>query len=142
MPWLAGSRARPGPGAGSTWLCPAPLDAGHLIEPHHPVEEAAQGRVVAYHDQARTGAPDLGEQQIEEVALPIMVEGRGRLVGHDDLRCADERTSGSDPLLLAHAEPGSLLGRHPLGLKPEPREETARFLGRLTSSLVPPLRRE
>ena len=59
----------------------------------------------------RAGRLRLGEQQIEEGELPVAVERRGRLVGDDQLRAADQRARRGDALLLADAE---VRGREPV----------------------------
>ena len=60
----------------------------------------------------------LGEQQIEEGRLAVAVERRGRLVGHDQLRRADQRAGGGDALLLADAQVGGGRSAHQVGSRP------------------------
>src|SRR5262249_44001 len=62
---------------------------------------------MADHDQGRAPIRYLRKEQMEEGRLAIGVKRRGRLVGDDEFWRADQRTRGSDPLLLADAEAGS-----------------------------------
>ena len=75
------------------------------------------------------------EQQIEEGRLPVAVERRGRLVGHDQLRRADQRAGGGDALLLADAQVGGGVAARQVRLEAEPRQQAhglvlGRSLGR------------
>jgi hypothetical protein len=74
---------------------------------------------MADHDQGRTAIRYLCEEQIEEGRLAIAVKRRGRLVGDDEFRRANQRTRGSDPLLLADAKAGSRGPPRHVGLEPE-----------------------
>jgi len=76
---------------------------------------------MADHDQGRTAIRYLCEEQIEEGRLAIAVKRRGRLVGDDEFRRANQRTRGSDPLLLADAKAGSEGPRVTWGSSPRRR---------------------
>ena len=85
----------------------------------------AKPLVVAHHDHARSRLVALREKKFEERAFGIAIECRGRLVGDDDLRCADQRTRGGHALLLADAQArGSTRRDHRL-VETERREATA-----------------
>ena len=64
------------------------------------------------------------EEQIEERGLAIAVERRGRLIGHDQLRRADQGAGGGNALLLADAEIGGRVARaRGLRLEAQPRQQ-------------------
>ncbi len=113
----------------------APLGDGDLVEPQHAVEARAELLLVAHHDERRAGRLRLGEQQIEEGELPVAVERRGRLVGDDQLRPADQRARRGDALLLADAEVRGRSARKLGGVEPEALRAGAR-----ASSSAGPLR--
>ena len=85
--------------------------------------------------QRGAGRRDLGEQQIEEGQLPVAVERRGRLVGDDQLRAADQRARRGDALLLADAQARRRKAVELGGVEPEAREQAQRLaLGRAVAA--------
>ena len=110
-----------------SWPRLAPRRNRDLVEPHDAVEARRQPLLVADHDHASRRPPRFGEQQIEERDLTVAVERRGRLVGDDQLRRADQRARGGDALLLADAE---VRGRRRRSMtvrsRPEPQAVGAR----------------
>ena len=103
-----------------------PAADGDLVEPHHLVEARGQALVVADHDQRRAGLRRFGEQQVEEGGLAVAVERRGRLVGHDQLRRADQRAGGGNALLLADAQVGGRAAARQVRLEAEAASADAR----------------
>jgi hypothetical protein len=98
---------------------------------------------MADHDQSRPAVLDFCEEQIEEGRLAIAVKCRGRLVGNDELWRADQRASGSNPLLLADSQADSRVSPRQARLQTEAPQEPhslgrSRAVGR--GSLPPPRR--
>lgn len=59
---------------------------------------------MADEQQAGAGLAAFGEEQLEKRLAAVGVERRGRLVGDHQLRLADQRAGGGDPLLLADGQ--------------------------------------
>ena len=82
-------------------------DLDQLAQVHHPdgVRHVADdGEVVGDHDQGETPLVLEVLHQIEDLRLDRHVEGRHRLVGHDDLGLEGEGTGESDALALPARE--------------------------------------
>ena len=63
-----------------------------------------KAQIVADENQCAAVGAGFGEQQVDKSGLARGIEGRGRLVGDEDFRLADQRTGGGDALLLADRE--------------------------------------
>ncbi|MCY1279744.1 hypothetical protein D9M70_285090 [compost metagenome] len=59
---------------------------------------------MADEQQAGTGFSAFGEQQLQKSLAGVGVQGRGGFVGDHQLRLADQRTGGCDPLLLTDGQ--------------------------------------
>ena len=109
---------------------------GDLVEPHRRWSKRG-ARLSSWLTMIRVApacAPSR-EQQIEERGLAVAVERRGRLVGHDQLRRADQRAGGGDALLLADAQVGGGAAARQVRLEAErvsrrTASSSARALGR------------
>ncbi len=79
------------------------------------VEQWRQALVMADEQQARAGCAALGEQQLQKDFAAIRIQRRGRLVGDDQLRLADQCAGSGDALLLADGERIGTTLEHPRG---------------------------
>ncbi len=70
----------------------------------HLVKTIGQTGVVADHDHAGALTGGGAEQEIEELSLVGVVQGRGGLVGNDELRLAHQGAHRCHPLLLTHRQ--------------------------------------
>src|SRR5689334_18521257 len=68
------------------------------------IEQRREALIVTDEQQARAGFAAFGEQQANEVFASVVVQCRGRFVGDHQFRLTDQRTRGSDPLLLADGQ--------------------------------------
>src|SRR4051812_43345343 len=68
------------------------------------------------------------DQEVDDLGARGRVEGRGRLVEHDQLGRGDDGPRDPDPLLQAHAELGRVGGQEPLGEADTPGREPHRLL--------------
>jgi len=96
---------------------------------------------VTHQQHCGARARALGEQQVEEGPLAVLVQGRGRLVGDHQLRAADDRTRGCDALPLTDRQLGGRARqqlRREIETRGEPARLPARRAPRALDGLPPP----
>jgi hypothetical protein len=99
------------------------LDDAAGVHHEHPVADVGQHRqVVADDQQPDAEVADQVAQQVEDLRLHHHVEGRGRLVGHDQPGAAGQRHRDHHPLLLAAGQLVRVAPR-PVGAQPDLLEE-------------------
>jgi hypothetical protein len=106
------------------------------------IEMPGQALVMADEDQRGADGGGLLQQQVDEDLLAFGVERRGRLVGDQDFRAADQRARRGDALLLADREFAGRLRCQVSGARSRWRSRRSASARGVGAGAIPPPRRK